>query len=37
MRTDANDTVEVKRVTLYEEVWSEPLTLLGYEFRGVAR
>jgi len=29
MRTDANDTVEVKRATLYEEVWSEPLTLLG--------
>ena len=29
MRTDANDTLEVRRATLYEEVWSEPLTLLG--------
>ena len=29
MRTDAIGTVEVKRETLYEEVWSEPLTLLG--------
>ncbi|MCP5057131.1 MAG: hypothetical protein GY937_10455 [bacterium] len=29
MRTDANGTVEVKRATLYEEVWTEPLTRLG--------
>jgi len=28
MRTDANDTVEVKRATLYEEVWSVPQALL---------
>jgi len=37
MRTDADETVEVKRATLYEEVWREPLTLLGprYSLSGV--
>ena len=29
MGTDANGPVQVKRATLYEEDWSEPLTLLG--------
>ncbi len=29
MRTDGNDTLEVERTALYEDVWSEPLTLLG--------
>jgi hypothetical protein len=28
MRTDANHRVEVKRATLYEEVWNEFLALL---------